>query len=77
MRDQLPHNFIALASESVRYMQSCGLNTTQIAQILVGVRYAAVSEERLRQDVIRAENPPDLGLRSLDVAAQLNDWFKE
>ena len=71
---KVSHNFLGsyYVRASITAMKNAGMSDILIAMVLLDIRAAAIAEERLRMEEIRAKNPP-----VYPTARQLLEQMKE
>lgn len=56
---------------AVDLMRQAGMTEMMIAIVLIGIRAAAISEERLRVEWIAMNYPPHAGIRAQDILTEI------
>lgn len=63
--------FFGCSREAIDLMRQSGMTDMMIATALIGIRAAAITEERLRVEWISMNYPPHAGIRPQDILAEV------
>lgn len=65
--------FFGCSREAISLMRQSGMRDMAIATVLIGVRAAAIAEERLRVEWVSQNYPPHAGIRPQDILGEVAD----